>query len=72
MVGAGRILRLGSAAPPVGLPRVQHVRVVLAQVRGFQVQEVKEVLDCLGEGLPLRYREDGIEQIVNIRLKDSL
>ena len=71
-MGAVRILTLDSAAPPVGLPRVQHIRVVLAQVRGFQVQEVKEVLDCLGEGLPLRYREDGIEQVVNVRLKDPL
>ena len=71
-MGAGCILRLCSAVLPVGLPRVQHVGVVLAQVCGFQVQEVKEVLDCLGEGLPLRYRKNGIEQVINIRLKDPL
>lgn len=57
---------------PVGLPSVQSVRVMLAQVSGLHVKKVTEVLDCLWQWVAFWHGEDGIEQVVHIRLEDTL
>ena len=61
-----------SAGSPVCLPGVQDLRVLHAQLRRLEVQEVKEVLHGLGQRLASGDSKDGVEQIVHVRLQDTL
>ena len=57
---------------PVGLPNVEHVRICDAHVCRLEVQEVKEVLDCLGNMLVIGHREKRLEEVIHIRLENTL
>ena len=59
-------------APPVGLPSVQDLRVLNAELSSLLVEEVEQRLDALGQRTTVRYGKDGLKQVVHIRLENSL
>lgn len=61
-----------SCNKPVGLPSVECVGIVLAEVCRLHVKEVAEVLDGLRQGVALGHGEDCVEEVVHIGLENTL
>ena len=57
---------------PVRLPCVQYLWILDAEFGGLKVEEVKETLDCLGQGAALGHRKDRVKHGIDVRLKDAL
>ena len=69
--GLGEELREEEEAThsPVGLPGVQDLVVLDAELCGLQVQEVKETLDGLWKGTASRDGKNGMKESIYIRLE---
>ena len=61
-----------SCNTPVCLPSVQSVGVMLAKVCGLHVKEITEILDCLWQGVSFWHGEDGLEEVIHVRLENAL
>ena len=51
---------------------MQYLWILDAEFGGLKVEEVKETLDCLGQGASLGHRKDRVKHGIDIRLKDAL